>query len=170
MDNTEHTTAKLALKGETALSLVLAGLAAADKLSEHYEEVALVEKAAGRPFPANYYEGGAQDQYDIYWGLKEAMSFLPAATLPEAAAQIGQAINEIDCAYDEFPDDEKVNDAFKKMKRKLERLLYSALAAVQKQGGFSLHDMGLRSLDQRNCSPWRDVDVVVDQLKLEGVK
>lgn len=170
MDKDKHSTIVLANEGGSALSIVLAGIAAANAAAEEYEKRASEEKAAGNLFPSNYFEGAEKEQLDMYFGLKEVLPFLPASTLPEAAAQIGHAINEICSGYDDMPEGKAIDEPYKAMQKKVERLLYSALRAVEAVGHFSLSQMGLENLRNTNCDPWAEVEDIVRQLRAEGVK
>ncbi len=170
MDTDKHSTGKLALKGETALSVVLAGIAAANACSETYDEQCRQHKEVGAHFPANYYERASSEQTDLYFGLLDAMPYLPATSGLEAAAQAAQAINVISMAYDGLPDTDEVNGPFKAMQKKVERLLHSVVRYLEAEGKFSLDAAGLGSIRNSNGDPWADVDVVVADLVKAGIK
>jgi hypothetical protein len=172
MDITQHSTTVLKLKGDTALSVVLAGLAAADAAHQRYEKMAwLHKKTEGKgSFPTVYFDSGAERQLDLYWDLKAAVGCFPASSLPEAAAQIGQAINEVDLAYDEFPEGEEIDVAYRQLKKKVERLLFSALNALEEIGSFKLDDMGLSSLRNSTQDPWAETEAVVQRVSRELAK
>lgn len=170
MDIRHHTTDALAIKGSTALAIVLSGIATSNALYEKYESIATEEKKLGNHFPANYFERAASEQYDVYYKLLETMPYLPASDLIEAAAQVGQAMTVINMAYDELPDNDEVNRTFKKMEKQVAFLAYSAIRAIEKIGGFSLAEMGLSGIRGSNLDPWADVENVVDQIRKEGVK
>lgn len=170
MDISKHSTTRLLVKGDSALGIVLAGIAAANAGYEAYELREREEKIGdGHNFPANYFETGQRTQFDLYWGLKEAMSFLPAQGLVEAAAQVGQAINEVSLGHDALPEGEEIDRVYKDMTKKVERLLHSVMRALEKAGDFSLAEMGLDSLRNSNCDPWAEVEALVQQLRAEGV-
>jgi hypothetical protein len=171
MDINEHSTAVLAVKGETALSIVLAGIAAADAGQQAYEARQREEQQGEHlTFPANYFKTASQEQFDLYWGLKEAMTFLPATSMVEAAAQVGQAINEVSLGYDNLPEGEEIDKAYQAMQKKVERLLHSVMRALEAAGDFSLDRMGLASLRNANCDPWAETEELVLKLRSEGVK
>lgn len=169
MDITQHSTTILKVKGDTALSVLLAGLAAADAAHTRYEKMARshTETKGKGSLPATYFEDGAERQFDLYWDLKAAIGCFPASSLPEAAAQIGQAINEVDLAYDTFPEGAEIDAAFRQMKKKVERLLYSALNALEEIGAFKLNEMGLSSLRNSSLDPWAETEAVVQRVSRE---
>jgi hypothetical protein len=169
MDITKHSTAQLSAKGGSVLSIVLAGIAAASSAQDTYERRQKEEKQTGNGFPANYFDRAAKEQNDLYFGLLDALAYLPATTLVEAAAQIGQAMSVISMAYDELPDNAETNHPFKKMEAQVDRLLHSALRVIEAQGNFSMVSMGLGSLRMKHCDPWAETEHLVAELRREGV-
>jgi hypothetical protein len=170
MDVDEHSTAKLALKGGSALSIVLAGIAAANAGYMAYEEREKAEEEAGHHFPANYFEEAAKRENDLYFNLMNAVPYLPATDLIEAAAQIGQAINVISMAFDDLPNTDDAERPFKEMEKKVNRLLHSALRVLETHGSFSLVEMGLESLRNPHRDPWAETEGLVANLLQAAAK
>lgn len=142
-------------KSEEKFDLVTAlaqSAVAASASAEQFERDSFGARSAGDGLALTYYESASDHGHATYLGLRTAVAYLRAET-PDAVMVQLCAARDLAEHLAELSTDEYAGTA-SELKQSLERLLTSAILAIEQQSGRKLEDSGLWRLRARYRDVW----------------
>lgn len=112
---------------------------------------------AGKLSAETYLSNTAKHVTDEIYALRDALSFVKATSLAGAAIQIVEALLLADRVWDQFPKEHETLQ-LERDARSIDRLLYSALDAIERLTGQKIEDVVGDDYVSRHCNPWLPVE------------
>ncbi len=130
-----------------------------------YGELENGYNAEANGFQATYYEMARRHVDDIDSGLRDMITCTEAASLEGAAVQISEALSRVGIIAETISYDPEAAEQNKQV-RAIDRLLYSALRALEEHCAVDLNEVLGGTVIHRNMDPWRPVEEVIDEIRV----
>lgn len=117
-----------------------------------------------KEFQAVYYEIAMRNVDDIDSGLRDMITCTEASSLEGAAVQISEALSRVNLIHEAISDGTEAFEQNKQV-RAIDRLLYSALRALEDHCAIDLNKFLGGTMIHRNMDPWRPVEEVIEDIR-----